>query len=205
MKRNFTLIELLVVIAIIAILASMLLPALNRARGAAKEISCTNNVKQQMQAIYLYAGDSQDCLPLTTSVNLGVVYADADGNWRFWQDLVGSYVGVNLLNKVYVKTPNNVFMCPSIVNRAYPNLSYGMLASHCGQPLNRISNISKKIIVLESNCEEPYLTSNVLTPGWWFVTEFRHAKKNLVGWGDGHAEAQRYGGDMITNDNYNNF
>ena len=62
-KQPFTLIELLVVIAIIAILAAMLLPALNQAREKGKTTKCINNLKQCGSALEAYAADFGDMLP----------------------------------------------------------------------------------------------------------------------------------------------
>ncbi len=71
----FTLIELLVVIAIIAILASMLLPALNRARNNAQAAACMGNMKQHATAILSYAGTYNDYLPTAQIKDYG------DGGW----------------------------------------------------------------------------------------------------------------------------
>jgi len=62
-NRGFTLIELLVVIAIIAILASLLLPALGRSRQMAYKIDCTNNQKQVALALFMYADDHDGVFP----------------------------------------------------------------------------------------------------------------------------------------------
>lgn len=83
MKRVqfFTLIELLVVIAIIAILAAMLLPALNKARASAQRTKCTSNLKNIATQVFLYADDNSNFLPPRPFSPVYPQLWSKDGSW----------------------------------------------------------------------------------------------------------------------------
>ena len=93
--RSFTLVELLVVIAIIAVLASMLLPALNKSRQKAREITCINNLKQLGTYTQLYLGDFN-----------GVMLTEHDPSNTVWS--------TNLLRAGYLNADDRkTYNCPS--------------------------------------------------------------------------------------------
>ncbi|MGE4565667.1 MAG: prepilin-type N-terminal cleavage/methylation domain-containing protein [Victivallaceae bacterium] len=177
MRKAFTLIELLVVIAIIAILASMLLPALNNARESARSTQCLNQLRQQGSFFALYEAENK-VIPSPRIELGGALLGSANWNTN-WLDILARSQG---MKSAFVQTPAGsgvyipvkLFNCPSWKKPVVSYMKHYGLNDYLGWiPLSKMRSPSRKILIAETN---NYVYVNSSTNGVDNV-DFRHKER----------------------------
>ena len=211
--RVFTLIELLIVISIIAILAAMLLPALNKARQTAQGISCIGKVRQILIATQAYLGDSNG---VYYSVYLGPYLSGNSTTDNYasrptvWMEYLLLYMGRKELTRITRRdlSVSGPFGCPSqaFPDKLYPGYGYfsnlfgdyghavgSESSASPGVKQSRIPSPSKHISHAEAcggddTYEKRARRGNLKVHN--NTVAYRHRRKANVGWVDGHVSGE---------------
>ncbi|HXE56154.1 MAG TPA: prepilin-type N-terminal cleavage/methylation domain-containing protein [Tepidisphaeraceae bacterium] len=211
-RKGFTLVELLVVIGIIALLISILLPALNKAREDAKRIRCLNNVRQLTMAWIMYAdankghfcsSDTQTIPPGTGPANLGTP-ATGKGN-GFWSWVGGGNTQLDINSGVlwpYIKN-YQTYKCPNDRIDYWHTYSInGLLAGESGQnngypsgPLFTTGQLKRAyatFVFIEEMDPRGWLMNSFMIPAypgnnWGDMPATMHGNANSLSFADGHA------------------
>jgi prepilin-type N-terminal cleavage/methylation domain-containing protein/prepilin-type processing-associated H-X9-DG protein len=208
--RAFTLIELLVVIAIIAVLASLLLPALARAKMVAQRTACMSNFKQWGLAMLMYADDHDDFIP-RESFSLGSQMNRFDQirdpvSADVWYNALPPYLSATRASNYFFMRPafyerNSLFQCPSArfpknLLYAYFSMAWNSKVIKLGLPIN-LNDFCRRpdtVMFLDSRLDGepmpgPGMEAASLGQPAAYANRFsiRHGGRgNLIFW-DGHA------------------
>jgi prepilin-type N-terminal cleavage/methylation domain-containing protein/prepilin-type processing-associated H-X9-DG protein len=195
--QAFTLIELLVVIAIIAILAAMLLPALSRAKGLARQTQCTGQLKQISLATVMYAGDHAELFP-RTSHSSGLYRQKA---WAYAITPYFNRRNVTRRTSSWTNLLNTLYHCPADAQEL--TLSYGLSVyfeldpqydDYRGEParwrkMTAVTRPSATVMQAELGGGADHIMAHFWDQG--FGTEVatnRHDNQSLYSFVDGHVE-----------------
>jgi len=205
-SKGFTLVELLVVISIIALLVSILMPALGRAREAGQRAWCLSNTRSLTIGWMIYGDDNDGLLPMSAVGYMGSRLEYGDTEWiRYanpWTATIDEKLAA-LRNGVlfpYLES-TDIFRCPVAKNKEFRTYSIthamngliltedfgGKVLKNNGQ----IKRPSERIVFLDDfvyNDDACWMIYND-RPQWWNTTPIRHGSGgNVFSFADGHSE-----------------